>query len=270
MARYYASPTKKREKSLKEGRGTGHGKNYKPSLQVQEVASHGRSTRIKGQTAAGRTHEMLSDNERSVLLSLDHATGVDDIREQVPLDLKATVAIAARAGIKHPKVKNELSDLTTDFVVDVATSEGPVSAAIAVKSAADLCKKRVIEKLEIERRYWLERGISWQIATDREMLPERKQHDLWIYGWENLDELEEPRDGYWKELKETFLNELMVSSPRTIKSFIKEFDAKYSHTEGHCLAMIRHLIAAKIVRLAGCHFLDVEKATDQLQIYQLN
>lgn len=251
MARHHASPAKKREKSLKEGRGTGRGKNYKPHLQVQEVPSHGRSTRIKGQAAEGRTHELLSDNERSVLLSLDHAIGVDDIREQVPLDLTATVAIAARAGIKHPKVKNELSNLTTDIVVDVATREGPVSAAIAVKPAAALCDKRVIEKLEIERRFWLERGVSWQIATDREMLPERKQHDLWIYGWETLDDLEEPHDGYWTELKRIFLSELTKSPTMTMKKFIREFDALHSHKDGHCLAVLRHSLAAKNIRLRG-------------------
>jgi hypothetical protein len=38
-----------------------------------------------------------------------------------------------------------------------------------VKPAAELDKARVLEKLEIERRYWQEQGIDWGIITEKDI-----------------------------------------------------------------------------------------------------
>ena len=53
----------KYEKKLKDGKGSGYGKDYKPWLTIQDVPSNGRSTRIKG-IVTGRQHDVLSDMER--------------------------------------------------------------------------------------------------------------------------------------------------------------------------------------------------------------
>lgn len=35
--------------------------------------------------------------------------------------------------------------------------------------ASDLEKKKTLERLEIERRYWIAKGIDWGIVTQKEI-----------------------------------------------------------------------------------------------------
>jgi hypothetical protein len=70
-------------KWIKEGRGAGKGKDYKPWLTV----SVGRSHRIFGHKSK-RTHHLLSDLELAVFLLLEWHPDTEDIREQFPLRLK--------------------------------------------------------------------------------------------------------------------------------------------------------------------------------------
>lgn len=55
------------EKMLREDRGSGIGKEYLPWIRIQDVASKGRVTRVKG-IKTGRQHELLSDMERNFIL----------------------------------------------------------------------------------------------------------------------------------------------------------------------------------------------------------
>jgi len=55
------------EHYLKEGRGQGRGKDYKPWLQIQDLPSRGLTTRIKG-WKTGRKHHLFSKLETSVFL----------------------------------------------------------------------------------------------------------------------------------------------------------------------------------------------------------
>jgi len=48
--------TSKVEKWIKEGRGSGIGADYKPWLNIQDVSSLGRSTRLKGIKTKGSTN----------------------------------------------------------------------------------------------------------------------------------------------------------------------------------------------------------------------
>lgn len=52
------------KKRIKEGRGTGVRADYKSWLNIQDVSSKGRSTRLKG-IRTDRQHEFLSDLERN-------------------------------------------------------------------------------------------------------------------------------------------------------------------------------------------------------------
>lgn len=72
------------EKLIKEGRGQGHGSDYKPWINIQDVPSLGRVSRIKG-IKTNRQHEFLSDLERNFFYLLEYSNNVVDIREQFPL-----------------------------------------------------------------------------------------------------------------------------------------------------------------------------------------
>ena len=94
--------TSKVEKWIKEGRGSGIGADYKPWLNIQDVSSLGRSTRLRG-IKTNRQHEFLSDLERNHFYITEYSDFVVDIREQFPLlKLEETIVIANELGIKHP------------------------------------------------------------------------------------------------------------------------------------------------------------------------
>ncbi|BAI74260.1 transposase (plasmid) [Azospirillum sp. B510] len=75
--------------------------------------------------------------------------------------------------------------MTTDLVVDVIVGGRLVTLARAIKPAAELSKPRILEKLEIERRYWLAQNVEWGVLTERDvpMIPEPETSDspgLWL------------------------------------------------------------------------------------------
>lgn len=61
---YTRARTSKVEQWIKEGRGSGIGSEYKPWLNIEDVSSQGRSTRLRG-IKIKRQHEFLSDLERN-------------------------------------------------------------------------------------------------------------------------------------------------------------------------------------------------------------
>ena len=152
---------------LRKGRGQGTGAEYKAWINIQDFASHGIVSRVKGHKT-GRIHHLMSNNELAYFYLLDWSDEVKDIREQYPLlDLDSAAAIAARAGIKYPadNISGFPYVLTTDFMI--TTNQG--LKARTVKMSSELNKERVLEKLEIERRYWEGNGIGWKIVTENEI-----------------------------------------------------------------------------------------------------
>lgn len=137
---------------IKEGRGQGRGRDYKPWLTVRDIPSRGRSHRVRGYKAH-RTHHLFSDLELSVFLLLEWHPETTDIREQFPLPLDVTTALAEDAGIRHPAVSGVMQYMTTDFRVSSSSPDRP-EFALQAKMQADLSDSRTIEKLELERRYW--------------------------------------------------------------------------------------------------------------------
>src|SRR5579871_1597833 len=87
---------------FKKKRGLGSGKNYLPWIQVQDFSSKGMSSRVLGKKT-GRTHHFLSLLEVNLFYILDYSQGVEDIREQFPLELSETRQIANSLSIKHPE-----------------------------------------------------------------------------------------------------------------------------------------------------------------------
>lgn len=124
----------------------------------------------------GRVHHLFSDNESRFFLMADYAADIVDIREQFPLfPESATQQIAASLGIRHPSYPRSRVPIvmTTDFLLTRIDKAGKRSfMAFSIKSADDLrgrSRKSVLAKLEIERRYWLRRGIPWYLFTNAEV-----------------------------------------------------------------------------------------------------
>ncbi len=164
---------------LRERRGCGTGSGYTPWIRVQDFPSRGVVSRVKGRTT-GRVHHFMSNYELAYFYTLDWSNIVMDIREQYPLlDLECAVNVAAQAGIAYPtdRVSGYPYILTCDFMV--TTTEG--FKARTIKMAKELEKPRTLEKLEIERRYWLAKGIDWRIVTEYEIPLQRAKNIEWLY-----------------------------------------------------------------------------------------
>ena len=167
------------ERYLKEGQGCGSGADYKPWIRVQDFASQGMVSRVKGRTT-GRVHHLLSNNELAYFYLLDWSDSITDIREQYPLsDLDCVIAVAAQAGIKYPtdNISGYPYIMTCDFMI--ATTSG--AKARTIKMTKELENPRTLEKLEIERRYWAIQGVDWRIVTEHEISRQKAKNIEWLY-----------------------------------------------------------------------------------------
>lgn len=165
------------ERHIANGFGSGAGVGYVPWLRVQDVPSMGRSHKIPG-VKVERIHHLLSDLERAYLLVCEFSEEVVDIREQYPLlPVESTQAIAKAIGVRYPRYKSTALPLvmTTDFLLTVRQPNGDFkSVARTIKYQQDLREDslRTLEKLEVERRFWMSQGVDWAIVTEEMFTPD--------------------------------------------------------------------------------------------------
>lgn len=137
-------------------RGEGAGVFYKPYIKANEFNSLGTTCNpIDWKT--GRTMELLSMGEMYVYYILRFNDDVVDIREQYPLELERTLAIASELGYKHPKNNN--TRMTSDLLVDYKNGTQEVFSIKA--NINDLKHRRTAEKLKIEQLYWERKGVKF-------------------------------------------------------------------------------------------------------------
>lgn len=175
---------------LREGRGQGNGASYQPWLTVQDIPSQGLTHRIKGWTT-GRVHHLFSNLERDAFYLLDWSECVLDIREQYPLlPLEETEAIADQIGVRHPADPRTQHPvvMTTDFRLDVRAGHTTVQQARTVKPADQLDNPRVLEKFEIERRYWQAGGVDWGIVTEHEIPTVQAANLRLLHGYQQIEQ----------------------------------------------------------------------------------
>jgi hypothetical protein len=242
--RKYVIDEKRAARFVKEGRGQGEGADYKPWLTIQDVPSRGRSHRLLG-ISTGRIHHLLSDLELDLFLLLDWQPSTVDLREQFPLDVEATQDIAGGMKVRHPRMPGTPQPMvmTTDLVQDRRVGPKVVTHAFAVKSAEDLTKPRVLQKLEIEWRYWQERGIQWSIVTRAELPRQLIGNIAWIH------------PSFWPAgiedrmlaLIPLFLNELANPRQLSLAGFCSEMDVRNRLRPGSSLTLMRHLLSTRKV-----------------------
>lgn len=237
---------------IKEGRGQGTGKNYKPWLTVADVPSLGRVHRVFCPKTE-REHHLMSDNEYYAFLLQWWDDSVLDIREQYPLlNRKETLEIAARSGIRHPMdpVSRTLWVLTTDLVLTVRNANGNKTVAYAVKEAKALENERTLEKLEIERRYWERREVKWQILTNEQVKNNFTKNLSWILGNEVAKTAPSPFQDY---LLSKIKKELVVKQralPRLqMRLLCSSVDEKMDCRPGTTLSVFRKLIEEKKIHV---------------------
>jgi hypothetical protein len=226
---------------FKEGRGSGSGRNYLPFITVRDFPSAGRVHRLPSATV-GRVHHLLSDLEHHVFCQLDWHSSVVDIREQFPIARDDSRAIADKLGIAHPSFNGVDQVVTTDFIVDL-NHEGKFSRkAISAKYAEELDDPRVLEKLELERCYWLEKDIAFYIVTELEIPKTLLENIKWILPFLTSSTLKA------SEIKEYFLiiDKAKQHYPtQKISVITSKLDDDYNLASGTHLSVLRHLLAQR-------------------------
>ena len=229
---------------LKEGRGMGHGKDYKPWLNIQDVPSTGQLNRITSHTV-GREHQLMSELELKYLWVFDWLAQIIDIREQYPLlPQEDTINIAEALGIEHPRdpKTKDLIVVTTDFAITIDGPNGPKDRGIAVKMASDLQDRRVIEKLEIERLYWTAAGVSWCVATDRDLDPVFVENLKLLHNYRGLND---------SELSPNHIEDIAaelntrVRRPMALSKIAMDIDRELGLKRGTSLGIAYHLMATR-------------------------
>lgn len=163
------------ERRIKKGLGQGYKENYKPWLTVQDVPSIGVVTRAKGRVVP-RVYHFMSKLEYQYFCILEWSNKVKDVREQFPMFQREDAQyIAEKKGISYPVYPETKVPvvMTSDFTIQLEDEAGKIREIIrTVKPSNELNKKRVLEKLEIEREYWKRRGVDWGIVTEKDLCPE--------------------------------------------------------------------------------------------------
>ena len=228
-------------KYVREGRGSGWGPDYKPWIYVQDFASRGVVSRVLGKTT-GRVHHLMSNNELAYFYMLDWAETVTDIREQYPLsDLEAATSIAARAGVRYPKDNTSGYPyiMTCDFMI--TTTSG--LKARTVKMASELSNARVLEKLEIERRYWQMLGIDWKIVTEKEISYRKSKNVEWLYSARDLP-MNETLENAAAELLHT-----ITTAGRSVTEGTGMIETYYYLEPGAGLQLFKHLVLNGLLKI---------------------
>jgi len=226
------------EKYLQEGRGRGNGSGYTPWIRIQDFASKGVVSRVKGKTT-GRIHHLMSNNELAYFYILDWSDNVLDIREQYPLlDLKCAMDVAAEAGIRYPTDRESGYPyiLTCDFMI--TTAEG--FKARTVKMSSELNNVRVLEKLEIERRYWAVKGIDWRVVTENEISYRKAKNIEWLYSAQNFN-VSGDKAGIINAAKR-FMVESYACGDISITDICRSVEEDYSLESGFGLLLFKQLI----------------------------
>lgn len=224
-------------------RGKGEGGEYDPALHVMDVPSRGLSHRVLG-WHTNRVHHLLSDLEYCFFLVMEWHQEVTDFREQYPLPLEETAAIADQLGVKHPTHPRtkDLVQMTTDALVTVTRGPQIRDVARTLKYADALASMRTLEKFEIERLFYQAHAVDWGIVTERDIPMvlaknvEFIHRARWVSSCAPLTEVEVRRVA--RTLKPEILKG--VSPLRDLTSWC---DDALGFTDGTSLRVVRHMIA---------------------------
>lgn len=211
--------TKTNEYKLEEGRGKGHGRDYKPWIETREVSSSGTcSNPIDWKT--GRTVELLSQGESYFWHILRWNDKVDDIREQYPLDIETTLKICDDFNIKHPHDRKTY--MTSDFYV---TYKDGTKKIFSVKNSRDvLNQKRTKEKLSVEACYWKKyRNIDYKLVfLEKNSIKSRLQNETKAIESKSNDLLIDASKQ--KKTEEKVKNEYDLENETNIENILKQIN----------------------------------------------
>ena len=215
------------------------------ALKVTTFSSRGRATRIYSYKT-NKIHHLQSDNQLRFFLILEWNNSVKYIEENVELrDLESTIDNIENLRLdKFTNKENKLYQLHTNFLISIIGNKGEEQVAISVKSLSEIERKTVIEKMEIERRYWKAKWVRFHVITEKEIDKQFVENIKWVReafvdkSMENKEELKEKLYYFLQEYKE-----------KVIMDALNKFDEEEQLKAGTALFILRYLIAVKEVEI---------------------
>lgn len=237
----------KKQKRILSGRGQGVESEYQPWLTVQDFPSMGRVSRIYGWKTK-RIHHLFSDIQTKYFYLLEFEDSVVDIRENYPLlDIDSTIKVKEDLDFELFTDKESQTPyvITTSFLITLRYKNGDLKyAARSIKAASELEKKKTLEKLEIERRYWNEKNIEWGIVTQKEIPKQLAKNIEWVHSSKN-DYEERGLTEKEVQLMCGALKDNIIRRNEVVAKILSEFDFEYNYQSGTGLYLFKYLIASK-------------------------
>ncbi|WP_341299708.1 TnsA endonuclease C-terminal domain-containing protein [Lysinibacillus sp. FSL H8-0500] len=231
---------------IQEGRGAGDGKEYKPWLQVQDVKSRGRSTRIFSQKTQ-RVMHLLSDLQLHYYYLLEFDEAVIDIREHYPLlDLhEQNLLFDAKLQKKLFNAKTNMPHIfTTTFYVTKVNAKGePYYEARVIKSSSELDKPATIERLQIMYSYFNKKEIDFGIVTEKDINKQKALNIGWFMTTFDLTDFPEI-EAIQHYLRADLFKLFKVQGMTFTRAFTR-LEKTYQLIDGSGLTLFKHLLATK-------------------------
>ena len=252
----------KYKRFLSENRGAGELASYKPWLSIQDFPSNGRVSRIKG-WKTNRIHHFFSDIQTRCFYMFEWDDEIVDIREHYPL-LDLVEVVKDNKDLKQEFFTNKEPPyiLTTTFLLTLRNRK---YIARTIKSAGELEKKSVLERLEIERRYWAAKQIDFGIITQKEIPTKMVKNIEWIhsslYTYEERGLTENSLENYCNILIDKFRD-----NKHSIRKITSDFDKENNVSDGTGLFIFKYLLASKHIYIDMNESIDIAKSRPKIII----
>jgi len=194
---------------------------------------------------------------------------VIDIREHFPL-LDVQDTIKEKADLRFDLFTDKDSGvpyvINTNFLITLKNSNGSnLYFARTVKMVSELEKKKTLERLEIERRYWAAKGVDWGIVTQKEISNTFAKNIEWVHP--SLYSYQER--GFSQEemiYMSSVLIERLIDNTHSIRKITADFDKEFNYESGIGLFVFKFLVASKQIDIDMMNPININAANPDIRI----
>lgn len=205
---------------------------YKSAIKVKDFSSKGTVSRMFSKKT-GRIHHLLTVLEKNSFLLLDFDENVIDIKEHYELvDIRDIVDDSDIDWSYYKDYK-----ISTSFVIEMKDGK---KKAISCKNSSELYKRNVQLFLEIQRRYYEEKGIEWCIITNKDLPDKRLKNIKWLRLGDSTN--------YNKDIVE-IIKKTLNNYNGTLKEYLDYIVNIYKYKIEEILTTFKNMIISKEIRV---------------------
>ena len=211
------------------------------NLKVTSFSSKGRVSRIKS-LKNKKIYHLQSDLQLKIFIILEWYENVIDIVVNHKLDnlIDNLDDVSGLRLYKFMDEYNNIYSIHTNFLITFLINNEISKVAVSVRQFEDLDKSSTIEKLEIERRYWREKGVNFYIITDKEI------NNIF---YDNImrcrDTVINSSIQNKEEKAELLINYIIKHKELTIKSIINQYEEELDLDNGEGIFLFKFLLYTK-------------------------